>query len=546
MRSISLGNPVWTCQYYLLGGGRRIIPIAIIYTSLLVGVYLLFCKLLGREYPIRQISINALKIGAFLQAGLLIVVGAGAIYKALLREYNTRMIESYRTARMGAFTAVLGYVFGATLQVMLLWLIGVCVGALICTAGQAGGLVEWLKGNACLLPCAFCFWSVQGFFGVSDKKPGNVAVIIVIASFVLAGVISEVPYLIGPYLLVGASAGAEAYMLMTKGVGQAPAPAVAVALAMAAFWTAASARRFRRPYLPALDPLAAVGLLLLWCLIGIGTAMVLPEMGQPPGAEERRIGLAFFCGSVLFLAVLPVWMSAPLRRRIICGWSPRYRHESRPPIMYAIISLLIAGLFVEALTGGLGFRPLIAPATGNRWAFAVPPSILIAPGIVFVCALVVWSVYRSGKTSWVPLLVILLWFGVPLMDQARISIAEANRISTGFSVMLTSSPIGTLVASIFSIKAPIVAGLAIQTVLALFAMQMTQRARARFIAQRDTTKCRGCGYSLVGNTTGACPECGRPFTPKDVAMPADLLEHLAHQTDATSKESFADGAHRPT
>lgn len=535
MRSISLGNPVWTCQYYLLGGGRRIIPIAVLYTTLLIGVYLLFCKLLGREYPIRQISIEALRVAAFLQSGLLILVGSGAIYKALQREYTTRMIESYRTARMGAFTAILGYLFGATLQVMLLWLIGVCVGALVCTAGQADGLVEWLKGNACLLPCAVCFWSVQVFFGVADKKPSNVAVVIVIASFILAGVITEVRYLIGPYLLFGASAGAEAYLLMTKGVGRAPAPAVAVALLMALFWIAAAARRFRRPYLPALDPLAAVGLLLLWCLIGIGTSIVLPDMSRPPDGEERNLGMVFLCGSVLFLAVLPVWMSAPLRRRIICGWSPRYRHESRPPIMYAIISLLIAGLFVEALSGGLGFKPLIAPTIGNRWAFVVPPSILIAPGIVFVSALVIWSIYRSGKTSWVPLLVILLWFGVPLMDQARISIAEANRISTGFSVMLTSSPIGALAASIFSIKAPIVAGLSIQTVLALIAMRMAQRARSRFIAQRDTTKCKGCGYSLIGNTTGACPECGKPFTDKDVAMPAALLRNMAHDHEDASQ-----------
>ncbi|MEW6252552.1 MAG: hypothetical protein AB1716_18090 [Planctomycetota bacterium] len=26
----------------------------------------------------------------------------------------------------------------------------------------------------------------------------------------------------------------------------------------------------------------------------------------------------------------------------------------------------------------------------------------------------------------------------------------------------------------------------------------------------DVWRCHGCGYSLVGNVSGVCPECGRP------------------------------------
>jgi hypothetical protein len=32
------------------------------------------------------------------------------------------------------------------------------------------------------------------------------------------------------------------------------------------------------------------------------------------------------------------------------------------------------------------------------------------------------------------------------------------------------------------------------------------------IIQQDGTICPGCLYSLIGNTTMVCPECGRPFT----------------------------------
>src|SRR3954470_5360558 len=32
----------------------------------------------------------------------------------------------------------------------------------------------------------------------------------------------------------------------------------------------------------------------------------------------------------------------------------------------------------------------------------------------------------------------------------------------------------------------------------------------------DTPHCRGCGYTLVGNQSGTCPECGRAWTDSSV------------------------------
>ena len=33
---------------------------------------------------------------------------------------------------------------------------------------------------------------------------------------------------------------------------------------------------------------------------------------------------------------------------------------------------------------------------------------------------------------------------------------------------------------------------------------------------QDGTLCPHCGYSLIGNTTMRCPECGHPFTPQEL------------------------------
>lgn len=32
--------------------------------------------------------------------------------------------------------------------------------------------------------------------------------------------------------------------------------------------------------------------------------------------------------------------------------------------------------------------------------------------------------------------------------------------------------------------------------------------------RRRSALCRGCGYNLMGNATGVCPECGRPIPPE--------------------------------
>ena len=40
---------------------------------------------------------------------------------------------------------------------------------------------------------------------------------------------------------------------------------------------------------------------------------------------------------------------------------------------------------------------------------------------------------------------------------------------------------------------------------------------------QDGTLCPGCGYSLIGNTSEVCPECGRPFTYAELGTTREAL-----------------------
>lgn len=52
-----------------------------------------------------------------------------------------------------------------------------------------------------------------------------------------------------------------------------------------------------------------------------------------------------------------------------------------------------------------------------------------------------------------------------------------------------------------------------------------------FFVVQDGTRCPGCGYSLIGNVTGVCPECGRAFSFAELGTTEEKLRALGQAGD---------------
>ena len=155
---------------------------------------------------------------------------------------------------------------------------------------------------------------------------------------------------------------------------------------------------------------------------------------------------------------------------------------------------------------------------------------LLTIGFLFVW-IVVFTVVSVAGAEWlaealiVPLLltshvVVPAWKwwrrGIQIVEWKRGLLAG---LSFGFGISLFPWLLFTI-GAIGGLFPPAFAGIAIGVffigmppyAIAFCGLGMILRERFGVAVIQDGTMCPGCGYSLIGNTTMICPECGRAFT----------------------------------
>ena len=96
-----------------------------------------------------------------------------------------------------------------------------------------------------------------------------------------------------------------------------------------------------------------------------------------------------------------------------------------------------------------------------------------------------WPNRRRGLIQWA-IVIILIWEGVLLFDVNLVATAP----QPGWFLLVAM------------VSGPILLGLMLIPVF----------RRGTIEHRRANGMCLACGYSLTGNTSGVCPECGRPTT----------------------------------
>jgi len=502
---IRLPNPIWLVQFRLLRG-RRIMLIAALWSAGLVVVPLAIHRL-----EPSWTAAEAFKALAVLQI-LTVLSGCSAVFRAIGRDRATRMLESHRLSPINASTVVVGYLFGPTMQTLLLFLVTVVYGtalALVSDLSAAG----WLAGNLVLLTTALMAWSLVICSGTGSEKPINPTGIFVGAGFVgamLGAALPGVGLVTGAFSVVGgfwAMTGrfewaANPTAVVAGGNLQPPAMAVLMVanLLMTLVWSSASARRYRRPDRPAFDARNGTVLLILW-LAGAGLGIALFDR-LSPGTIETSRQFQFIATLLLslLLAAVPVSGACIDRARLLKGgqataWAERV--SSRWVIMACVgavcLAMGLSGAYWE--DGENRVAVAFARATAGPWACTVLAAVAGMTALDGFFRVMYLARRRILGPS--AAFVFAIWLAPPAVDYL-LGLWRSSRLadpfgSLDFSLLFGCSPPATIVAVWTDLNVPVWPGLIVQVVLAAVMTRLAIKAERAEIRRR-----RADGLELPG------------------------------------------------
>ena len=468
---------LWSVQYQLLGGHRRMIAVAVVYAIVVMaGAYGVRRVCAGE--PISTVAAGIINGLCFIQFLIVVPGSCNAVYKATLRDYESRMIESHRLTPMAGLSVALGYLVGSTLQVQVLFLINCALGVAL---SVLGGLPVnlWLYGNAVLLSGAVMYCAMFVFAGMRPAKPFNPATAllgIALLSFPLM-VIPGGGLMLGVYSVL-------LPMWIVTGRTVVPTSAlivvVVVNVILACFWLSAAAAKYRRPDLPALNGFRGLMLLLVWLIVGVGGLLVFQSLAatnmmnldEHGGGDFVRFQwIATMVGS-LIVAAVAVSGAASCRILVLNGAAPRGWADRLPDTVVVLIAVVLIG----SLSFGVGvpiWRAFVETDDGDldtrraavAWFFTLASCAL---ALLALRGFLAWCHARLKSPGvLIGLLILLTWGAPPLVDVLRSELTRGSRDPLELSWLLGCSPIGTLMAVWAPLQISLWPGLFVQGAIVL-------------------------------------------------------------------------------
>lgn len=478
--------PMWRVQYQLLGGGRRMLAVVMVCTALLIFGTIAILRLLSKD-PFPTVVGWILNFIAGIQVLVVVLGGCNAVYRAMLRDYETKMIESHRLTPMSNIAVPLGYLFGSTLQVTTLFVLFTVFGAILSfLAGLPA--TDWVLGNLVLLIGGIALWAAVVFSGMRLEKPFNPApLILVIAS--LSVLISFVP---GMALLFNVYTVYSAVQIITStGNFAAPAaviPAV-VSLVFAVFWLSVSAVKYRRPDLPALNALR--GLLLLAVVLLLGTAGIVAfdeitrtSMRSFYDSDLRRTQWIATMIGALILASVAVGGAVKCRMLVARGAAARDWSDRVSDLLVAVVAALMICLVMAAI--GTPIWPDLLPKSSDGlertglivrvWAYSTAACLVALVSLRSLFELA--GVRLKSANTIVGLFVLAVWAMPPMADFIRAEYLREGGERAELSALLGCSPAGTVIAVWAPLDVSLFPGMVLQIALAVALAYLVSRARA--------------------------------------------------------------------
>lgn len=486
-------NPLFGLHVRLSGGWRVCYLFVVLYLGLIVG----FSTLTYRLNPddAAQVSSAWLGIVSASQGFFLLLAGPAAIRKAVLRDFQTGMIESHRLSPMSGYKVVLGYLSGPVVVLAALYAASLLAGgyfvtrvALGLTVGQAVG--AWWAGQICLLTLALFFCTLVLLGAVASSGKANlVGVIIVISAFGGWAILPLVP---GIALIGGVMSGNVLWSFFGGGapkVGAADVAAYAIIaqLVFAALFIIATARRVRAPERPLFSmPLAFVLAVVTGVVLIAGVALRAALNTGPLARSfaETSDWIQVFSGLLMFMIIASVMLTTAaldrfhLDRSALLGDAVSRGAgvaRSATPLLLTLMTLAVAfGMLRCMEQGGQLALQLCDPLTLTSVVAALVMSFWVDFHWVYMARANGRNPARALMLSW-GILKLSPFVADGLLAWLSSGLGEVT-YSMGRGYFGPISPFGTLLIALMGERSPWI-GLGIQGVIAVVFTWLGHRTR---------------------------------------------------------------------
>lgn len=496
MEAVQIPWPFWRMQYQLLGGHRRVFILCGGYLLLLLVTSVTIRRLNGDE-PL-AVVVEWLIYGlGVVQSVFVFAGGCSAVHRATLRDHQTRMNESHRLTPVTSVGVALGYLFGPTALIMLLWLVGVLFGTIL-EFFKVPNIAGWLIGNVQLLAGAIMLWAMVVLLGTGLTKPVNPNAILVVAGSLAIPASFGLP---GVALFLGAYSAYLGYWLATGSLSV-PTSAVTVSILgnflITGFWIYVAAARFRRPDLPAFNGFRGLMLLMFWLVVGFGTSGAFQHFTRTAFtgfSDESALPLQWVATLIasLLVAAFPIAGAVQTRRLLREGtaardWTDRLSDEA----VLLIVTILILGI---SFLGALIYVLNLVQVTGNTELlelFEKRSPWLWTASVVVLANVTLWSAVRLAfvwlkrPVVYIGFFLLLVWGVPPLFDLMLAGTVREWTDEPVLTALFASSPAGAIIAIWEGFDLSIPHGVSIQLVVAAGLAALAIRGTRSRLSRRAT------------------------------------------------------------
>ncbi|MFO0838996.1 MAG: hypothetical protein U1D55_10765 [Phycisphaerae bacterium] len=491
-------NPLLGVHLRLSGTPRTHVTMVVVFVLLAgIGATISYRAAPPREWG--SVSAFWLGIVSAAQAFFLLLMTPGAIRKAVLRDFQTGMIESHRLSPMSAAKVVLGYVTGPPVQSYVLYATSLVIGGVFAAhyANSTGtGLVVtgWYAGQAILIIQALALTSLVLIIALTTSGKTNLLGPLIAISAVSGWQI--LPLVPGMALLLGVFSAQRIFSIVTAskfavtGGGGGSGDIVMVIapvlqLVLAAICLRASARKIRSPEGPPFASGLALCLAVFWATTSI-IGLTWADVSTWFFARETSIRYPQLLLSTASIFVMSQFAVVAGAFELMI--SDRKRALGEPiskasRVAHWLMPLALAGITIAALAImllGMPTLPMSRPlADGDpaRWAMVFAAFVL---GYVIDFSRAYAAALRGGRLIWPTLFSLSIKFGPIGIDALMNAVAmEANPSRDfAFTWLSACSPIGIILC--VSNPALMATGLAVQAGLAAGFAALAWAAHNRF------------------------------------------------------------------